>query len=165
MFRLPRTDNHGSKFWGKCLQVNFDLQRKRVYFSSFISSCRGYKVALKLYYPASLLKWRSMKKILILVLGIAMASGTIFAGDEQGKQGDGDRMARMQQNLGLSDEQIAQIRQIRDNGGGKEEILSVLTDEQLALMKKRRAQMKGKGRKGDRPAPSGDVQKSEITDS
>jgi hypothetical protein len=49
--------------------------------------------------------------------------------------------------------------------GGKEEILSVLTDEQLALMKKRRAQMKGKGRKGDRTAPSGDVQKSEITDS
>jgi len=106
-----------------------------------------------------------MKKILILILGMAMASGAIFADGEEGKQGDGDRMARMQQNLGLSDGQVVQIRHIRDNGGSKEEILAVLTDEQLALMKQRRAQMKGKGRKGNRPAPSGDVQKGETAGS
>ena len=100
-----------------------------------------------------------MKKILILILAMAMASGATLADDEQGKQGKGDRMARMQQNLDLSDEQVAQIRQIRDNGGGKEEILAVLTDEQLELMKKRREQMKGKGRKGARPAPVEDTQK------
>jgi hypothetical protein len=57
-------------------------------------------------------------------------------------------MERMQKNLGLSDQQVTQIRQIRDNGGSKEEILAVLSDEQHELMKKRRAEMKGKGRKG-----------------
>ena len=99
-----------------------------------------------------------MKKILILILAMAMAPGVTFADDEQGKQGKGDRMARMQQNLDLSDEQVAQIRQIRDNGGSKEEFLAVLTDEQIELMKKRREQMKGKGRKGARPVPAEDTQ-------
>jgi len=36
----------------------------------------------------------------------------------------------------------------------------VLTDEQLELMKKRREQMKGKGRKDARPAPVEDTQKN-----
>ena len=101
-----------------------------------------------------------MKKILILILAMAMAPGVTFAGDEPGKQGKGDRLARMQQNLDLSDEQVAQIRQIRDNRGGKEQMLAVLTDEQLELMRKRREQMKGKGRKGAKPAPAEDTQKN-----
>jgi len=131
-----------------------------------------HKAVLKLYCPASFKKWLPMKKILILILATAMASAASFAGDEQTKQGDeqskqgnGDRMARMQQNLGLSDQQVAQIRQIRDDGGGKEEMLEVLTDEQRAIMKQRRAEMKGKGRKGRRPAPAEDVQKSDTSDS
>ncbi|RLA48817.1 MAG: hypothetical protein DRQ98_14385 [Gammaproteobacteria bacterium] len=105
-----------------------------------------------------------MKKVLILFLGMVMASGATFAGDEEGK-GGGDRMARMQQNLGLSDQQVVQIRHIRDNGGSREEILAVLTDEQLALMKKRRTEMKDQGGKGRRRAPAEKVQKSETTDS
>jgi Spy/CpxP family protein refolding chaperone len=105
-----------------------------------------------------------MKNILILILGMALASGATFAGDEAGKQGGGDRLAKMQQNLDLSDEQVAQLRQIRDNGGDKEQILAVLTDEQLETMKKRRAQMKGKGRKGRHPAPAEDVQDSGTPD-
>ncbi len=68
--------------------------------------------------------------------------------DEKNNSSMSDRMERMQKNLGLSDQQVAQIRQIRDNGGSKEEILTVLSDEQRELMKKRRAEMKGKGRKG-----------------
>ena len=98
-----------------------------------------------------------MKKLLVLILAMSMASATTFAEDEENKSAMTDRMARMQKNLGLSDEQVAQIRQIRDNGGGKEEILAVLSDEQLELMKKRRAEMKGKGGKGKRPAPAGDA--------
>ena len=99
-----------------------------------------------------------MKKILILILAMAMTSGATLADDEKGKQRKGDRMARMQQNLDLSDEQVAQIRQIRDNGGSKEEFLAVLTEEQIELMKKRRAEMKGKGRKGTPPVPVEDTQ-------
>ncbi len=89
-----------------------------------------------------------MKKILVLILAMAMASAATLADDEENKSTMSDRMAQMQKNLGLSDEQVAQIRQIRDNGGSKEEIHAVLTDEQLTLMKKRRAEMKGQGRKG-----------------
>ncbi len=89
-----------------------------------------------------------MKKILVLILAMAMASTAALADDEERNSPMSDRMAQMQKNLDLSDEQVAQIRQIRDDGGGKEEILAVLTEEQLALMKKRRAEMKGKGRKG-----------------
>ena len=89
-----------------------------------------------------------MKKILVLILAMAMASAATFAEDEEGNSAPTDRMAQMQKNLGLSDGQVAQIRQIRDNGGSKEEILAVLTDEQLTLMKKRRAKMKSQGPKG-----------------
>jgi hypothetical protein len=89
-----------------------------------------------------------MNKILVLILVMAMAPAAAFADDEKNNSSMSDRMERMQKNLGLSDQQVAQIRQIRDNGGSKEEILAVLSDEQRELMKKRRAEMKGKGRKG-----------------
>jgi len=104
-----------------------------------------------------------MKKVLTFVLCLAMTSIVTFADEVKSTQGDADRMARMQQNLGLSDQQVAQIRQIRDSGGSKEEILAVLTEDQLELMKKRRAEMKGKGRKGKRKAPKKDVQSGETT--
>ena len=104
-----------------------------------------------------------MKKILTFVLCLAMTSAVTIA-DEVKSKPNADRMARMQQNLGLSDQQVAQIRQLRDNGGSKEEILAVLTDDQLEIMKKRRAEMKGKGRKGQRQAQKKDVQSDESTD-
>ena len=93
-----------------------------------------------------------------------MTTAVTFADEVKNKQGNGDRMAKMQQNLGLSDEQVAQMRQIYGNGGSKEEVLAVLTEDQLEIMKKRRAEMKGKGRKGRRKAPKKDVQSDETTD-
>ncbi len=87
-----------------------------------------------------------MKKVLILILGLAVVSAT-FAGHNEGKRG-GDRMARMQEHLGLSEEQVAQIREIRENGGNREEIRAVFSDEQRELLKERRAQMKARGGKG-----------------
>ncbi len=105
-----------------------------------------------------------MKKIIFLILCMAMISADTLADDEKGKQDSGDRMAKMQQNLGLSDGQVAEIRHIRDNGGGKEEIMAVLTEEQLTLMKERRSQMKSKGRKGKRKAPDKDVQSNDSAD-
>ncbi len=87
-----------------------------------------------------------MKKVLILILGLAVVSAT-FAGHDEGKRG-GDRMARMQEHLSLSDDQMKQIREIRENGGSREEMRAVFTDEQRALMKERRAQMEANGGKG-----------------
>ena len=49
-----------------------------------------------------------------------------------------ERMARMQKHLDLSDDQMQQIRDIREQGGGREEVQAVLTDEQLAKMKEAR---------------------------
>ena len=94
-----------------------------------------------------------MKIILTLVFCLAMTSIITFADEVKSPQGDADRMDRMQQNLGLTDQQVAEMRQIRDNGGSKEEILAVLTKNQLEIMKKRRAEMKRKGRKGKRKEP------------
>ena len=103
-----------------------------------------------------------MKKIVFLILCMTMISAVTFADDEEGKQDSGDRMAKMQRNLGLSDGQVAEIRRIRDSGGSKEEIMAVLTEEQLASMKERRAQIKDKGRKRKRKAPDTDVQSQEA---
>ena len=61
----------------------------------------------------------------------------------------GDGLARMQKNLDLSDEQVTQLREIRERGGSREEVRAVLTDEQLALMQERRRQTKSKRAKGD----------------
>jgi hypothetical protein len=102
-----------------------------------------------------------MKKILILILAMAMASAAIFADDEELEQDNSDRMAKMQKNLGLTDQQVSQMRRIRDEGGSKEEILAVLTRNQLAIMKQRQAEMKGKGRKRKRQAPAEDVEYKE----
>lgn len=88
-----------------------------------------------------------MKKVLILILALAVVSAPTFAGDNEGNRG-GDRMARMQEQLGLSDEQMKQIREIRENGGGREEMRAVFTDEQRALMKERGGRMEGSGGKG-----------------
>ncbi len=88
-----------------------------------------------------------MKMVLILILALAVVSAATLAGDKEGNRG-GDRMARMQEQLGLSDEQMKQIREIRENGGSREEMRAVFTDEQRALIKERRAQMEASGGKG-----------------
>lgn len=59
-------------------------------------------------------------------------------------QGKGPNLERMQQHLGLSDEQVAQIRQIKAEGGSREDIEAVLTDEQRQKMVEHRKQRQGK---------------------
>lgn len=62
-------------------------------------------------------------------------------GNRQGTQpAGGDRLVRMQKRLGLSDEQVSQLRDIRQRGGSREEIRAVFTDEQWAMMQERRRQ-------------------------
>jgi Spy/CpxP family protein refolding chaperone len=105
-----------------------------------------------------------MKRLFICTLLLMSLSATAYAqseqhGDQQGQgqnkgQGQkqsrgGDHLVRMQKNLGLTDQQVAQMRQIRENGGSREEMRSVLTDEQRVLMQERRRQSQGKKGKGD----------------
>ena len=49
------------------------------------------------------------------------------------------QFSRMQQALDLSDEQIEQIRQLRESGGSREEFRAILTPEQLAKLDDYRA--------------------------
>jgi Spy/CpxP family protein refolding chaperone len=52
----------------------------------------------------------------------------------------------MQKELGLSDEQMQQMRSIRENGGSREEMHAVLNDEQRATVEERRANRQGRGK-------------------
>ena len=85
---------------------------------------------------------------------------------EEGQSRGGDRLARMQKNLDLSDEQVTQLREIRQRDGSREEIRAVFTDEQWALMQERRRQaksQKGKGKPGRyyTPRPGSQTEESD----
>jgi len=70
--------------------------------------------------------------------------GRQLSGDERGMRGNSPRMAHLQQGLGLSDEQMTQIREIRENGGTRDDVRAVLTDEQRDLMDAHRANRQGR---------------------
>ena len=93
----------------------------------------------------------------ILTGGALLASATM-AEDRQGKgqgQGRGDRMARMQQHLDLSDDQVSEIRSIRENGGSRDDVRGILNDTQRAQFDEHRANHRGRHgggqRSGERP--------------
>lgn len=91
---------------------------------------------------------------LITMAASADARGRGGQGGSGGKgfggNGGVDRQAQFQQKLDLSDEQIAQMQEIRLNGGTREEMHSVLSDEQRALVNEHRGEMKGRGGRGGR---------------
>lgn len=70
-------------------------------------------------------------------------------GDNQDAKGifTDQQLGRMQLNLGLSDEQLGQMRKIRDEGGSREDIREVLNEEQKEqvrqVWRKRSAKLKG----------------------
>lgn len=93
-----------------------------------------------------------MKNILIgLFVFMLMASSTYAgqAGQGNGKGtrggGQGQRMAHMQENLDLSQDQMDQIRSIRENGGSREDFRAVLNDEQRTKLDEHRAARQGQG--------------------
>jgi Spy/CpxP family protein refolding chaperone len=102
-----------------------------------------------------------MKK-LILALGLALASSVALAQAEgpppggPGPKGGskGMPMVRMQDDLGLSDEQVKKMREIRDAGGSREEMRAVLTPEQQAKAMELR-----KANKGERTERKAHMQK------
>ncbi len=101
-----------------------------------------------------------MKKALTIILGLALASSMALAEKPEGGRGKGDpeqRLQRMQQHLDLSDEQVSQIRDIRANGGGREEIRGVLTEDQQARVREHRQKRKAMHEDGQhRQEPSSD---------
>ena len=102
-----------------------------------------------------------MKHVMKGILLLAFLTSTAWAepagqpagqgyGNGQDRPTREQRAARMQQALGLSDAQMRQIREIRQNGGGRDEIRAVLNDEQRAILDEHRAnrQRQGKGSRG-----------------
>lgn len=72
-------------------------------------------------------------------------------GSRGGAAGDG--LERMKRHLQLSDEQAAEMKKIREEGGSREDMLKVLTPEQQEQLQ--HAEKRRKGKKGERPpAPS-----------
>lgn len=66
---------------------------------------------------------------------------------KQAKEKKRDRLIAMQEDLGLSDDQMEQIRQINARPSRQDEILALLTDEQKVKMKQFRKKYKN-GKKG-----------------
>lgn len=98
-----------------------------------------------------------MQRLFIILSALLLISMAASA-DARGKGGQGgkgyggnggvNRQAQFQQELNLSDEQISQMQAIRLNGGTREEMHSVLNDEQRAMVEARRSEMKGRGGRG-----------------
>jgi Spy/CpxP family protein refolding chaperone len=89
-------------------------------------------------------------KALILALSLTVASAGVLAQSED-ERPSGNKFAkleRMQNNLGLTDEQLDQMRDIRQAGGSRDDMYAVLNPEQQAKAAKLRKTHKGKG--GDR---------------
>jgi hypothetical protein len=64
------------------------------------------------------------------------------------RQGDhAQRMNRMKEQLELSDEQVTQMQQIREQGGSREDMHAVLTEQQQAKLAEKRGAHQGKKRK------------------
>ena len=88
-------------------------------------------------------------KVFILTLALALASTTAMAAGKGGPHGGGKKhMAHLQQELGLTQEQIAEMKEIRERGGSKEELHAVLTEEQQ--VKARELRSERQARRGER---------------
>ena len=111
-----------------------------------------------------------MKLIVVTITLVALLAASAFAGhgeggksqhqnggsqgQGEGRRGSGDRMARMQERLGLSDDQVSQMQGIRERGGSREDMRAVLTEDQRAQIDAHRAQRKaqdGEARAHGRP--------------
>ena len=75
-------------------------------------------------------------RLAITCLALALATGSAWAG-HHGKT-DGDRLERMRQHLNLSDAQVEEMQRIRDEGGSREAMRAVLTEEQRVRMQEAR---------------------------
>jgi Spy/CpxP family protein refolding chaperone len=102
-----------------------------------------------------------MKNLLALALVMTLAAATALAGPPEGRGDPEQRLAKMQQQLSLSDEQVQQIRENHANGGGREGMREILTENQREQFQQMRREHKGKGNgKGGRPGSTHDASQS-----
>lgn len=79
-----------------------------------------------------------MKHHLILPIVFLLTAPTAAIAKEE-KPGMTDRrLTKMQEQVQLSDEQVAKMREIRESGGNRSEMRAVLTEEQAAQLKQLR---------------------------
>lgn len=70
-------------------------------------------------------------RLTLSLLAVVSAPLMVLAEEDKPAVTD-ERLGKMQQQLQLSDEQVAKMRQIRDEGGTTKDMRAVLTDEQRA---------------------------------
>lgn len=91
-----------------------------------------------------------MKKLMIVTVCIAsLTAGAVFAqkGSQMTEEERAQRMERMKAHLELSDEQVAQMKQVRADGGSRDDIREVLTTEQAQKWDEARQRHRQKGAK------------------
>jgi hypothetical protein len=91
----------------------------------------------------------SLQKTVPLAALALVFAAAVAAGPDRSRNGE-ERLARMQQHLGLSNQQVSQIREIHANGGGREQVRAVLTGAQIEMMEEHRRSRQG-GRRGGPP--------------
>jgi len=105
------------------------------------------------------------KKIIAVIAAALVAAPLAFAeGKGNGQQSTEHRAkhraAHMQEQFGVSDEQLAQMREIRSNGGSREDVQAVLSDDQRTQMEQWRKDHPHSGR-GPHHQRQGDSQQGE----
>lgn len=102
-------------------------------------------------------------KTRIAVLGLALVASLTLAQPDS-TYADSDkpvriptRMAQMEDKLGLTDEQVRKMREIRDNGGSMADMRAVLTQEQQVKAARMR-----KEHQGDHGQTSGEVPAEQV---
>ena len=73
---------------------------------------------------------KNLKSVFVIAALVAAPLALAEGYGPGGKRGAG-HAAHMQEKFGVSDEQLQQMRDIRENGGSREEMRAVLTAEQL----------------------------------
>ena len=88
------------------------------------------------------------KKIaaLVAVAIISVSLGAVACEGGKQRPSKEERLSRMQQHLNLSEDQVSQIRGIHENGGGREDIAAVLTEDQRQQMRDFHTSKQGKHR-------------------
>jgi Spy/CpxP family protein refolding chaperone len=77
------------------------------------------------------------------VLGLALVSSVTLAQPGTPPGGKPPHMAQMEDQLGLTDEQVQKMREIRDSGGSMADMRAVLTPEQQVKAAQLRKEHKG----------------------
>ncbi len=102
--------------------------------------------------------------VIAIVLALATVHHAVAQDDQRGSMQHGphgntdERIERMREHLGLTDEQVAEMREIRESGASRwemrEQMRDVLTEEQREMMRQHRGERGGK--RGERPEDASD---------